>query len=88
MIQIGYLKDLIATIGFLISIILIVITKDLNKYKNLIIYLLSACFLVDAIFSLNIKYHCLKFGLNIPTYSFIFGSTFAVLVFIHYLIKG
>ena len=71
MIQIGYFKDITATLGFLISIILIAITKDLNKYKNLIIYFLSACFLVDGIFSLNSKYHCLKFGL-IPTYSFMF----------------
>ena len=44
---IGYIKDLIASLLFLLTAIIFLLIKDLNKIKKLIIILLFICFSVD-----------------------------------------
>ena len=70
----GYIKDLIASIFFILSIILIINTKDLNKIKGNIIYILSICAIVDGIYSINKNYHYQKIGYNVSTISLGMGG--------------
>tara|TARA_Y100000287_G_C13982841_1_gene238983 strand:- start:228 stop:503 length:276 start_codon:yes stop_codon:yes gene_type:complete len=88
MLKIGYTKDIFATFAFLGALILTILCKDLNIYKNFIIHMLATCFLVDAFFSLSTKYHCVDVGPNGPTYSLLIGFLVVIFGIYYYLIKG
>ena len=62
--KLGYVKDLFATIGFLICIILINITRDLNNHRRNIISILVLAFILDGLFTINPPWHCEEIGKN------------------------
>lgn len=76
----GYYKDYIASILFLIAIIILYKVKDLNKLKNMVLCILILCFFVDLSFTINPEYHYTKIGYNTPSY-IIFGGAL-ILIFI------
>lgn len=81
---IGFIKDLLATFLFLICIIFIYYIQDLNKYKKYILFALLICLIIDLLFSLNYKYHCMNYGYNIPTFIIIY----AIIIFLFILLYG
>lgn len=58
--ELGYFKDLCATIFFFFMLCIIKHKKNLNNYKTQIISLLTIAFTIDGLFSLNPKWHCDK----------------------------
>ena len=76
----GYYKDFMASIMFLIAIIIIYKVKDLNKLKKMALIILILCFFVDMSFTINPEYHYTKIGYNTPSY-IIFGGAL-ILIFI------
>lgn len=80
----GYTKDKVAAVLFLLFSILLYFVKDLNKLKYAFIIALLIGFTIDGSFTINPKYHFEKFGNNIPTYIVIFGAiAFITLIIIY-----
>lgn len=80
----GYTKDKIAAILFLLFSILLYFVKDFNKLKNAFIFALLIGFTIDGTFTINPNYHFEKFGNNIPTYVVILGAiAFITLIIIY-----
>lgn len=69
MLTLGYIKDFIACILFLVAIFIVFFIKDLNVLKGIILLCLFFGFLVDGLFSIQSSYHGEYIGYNVPTYS-------------------
>ena len=81
---IGYTKDKVAAVLFLVLSILLYFVKDFNKLKYAFIIALLIGFTVDASFTINPKYHFKKIGNNIPSYIVVLGAiAFITLIIIY-----
>ena len=85
--KVGYIKDFLASINFVLMIIFGLQITDLNKYKKYGIILLFIFLVVDGLFSLNSEYHCMNYGMNIPSYV-LSSSVVIVLGFYYYVYKN
>lgn len=83
MYNIGYVKDFLACILFLVCILCLIQIKDLNRYKTYIFIAILLGFTIDGIFSLNKDYHCLNVGYNLPTYILIIAVVCFVMIFLN-----
>ena len=81
---VGYIKDFIASLLFLLTAIMFLLIKDLNKIKKLIIILLFICFSVDFSFTIFPKFHFTKIGYNAPTLIFFTGLLIGIILIIIY----
>ena len=62
----GYVKDTVASIGFLFSAFMIYFLKDLEDVRLLMVCILGIAFGMDALFTTFPSYHFEKIGHNIP----------------------
>ena len=69
----GYVKDAIASLGFLLSGVMIYFLKDLEAVRVLIVCILGIAFVMDALFTMYPGYHSTEIGHNIPTYIVVVG---------------
>ena len=76
---VGYIKDFIASLLFLLTTIIFLLIKDLNKIKKLIIILLFICFSVDFSFTIFPKFHFTKIGYNASTFIFFTGLLIGII---------
>jgi len=87
MYTIGYCKDAMATILFLLYfVIFCYLVEDINAYKPLILMGLVLGFCIDGTFSLLPKYHHTLIGKNIPTL-IVFGAAIFHIGFCFYFFK-
>lgn len=63
----GGLKDMMACIFFIVMFVTLYKVNDFNPLKKYILLALFAGCIMDGIYSVNRKYHCIKVGYNIPT---------------------
>jgi hypothetical protein len=68
----GYLKDCFTCFVFILIVILVYLTRDLNTIKLFIMIGLFLNILMDSLFSINPHYHFDRIGKNEAT--IIFGS--------------
>ena len=64
--RLGYIKDLLASLFFIIAMV-VVYNVDLNEWRKIIYYMLFLAFLIDGFFSLNPDYHTEYLGRNLPS---------------------
>ena len=69
----GYVKDTVASIGFLFSAFMIYFLKDLEDVRLLMVCILGIAFGMDALFTTFPSYHFEKIGHNIPTFILFLG---------------
>ena len=81
---IGYIKDLISSVLFLVSGIVLLLIKDVNKIKKLLVILLFICFSVDFSFTIFPKFHFTKIGYNLPTFIYFTGLLIGIIFIIIY----
>ena len=85
MYTIGYYKDLLATIHYLIYFVVFYYDDNINKYRDLLLVMLLIGFLIDFTFSVSPSSYKLPFGKNKPTY-IIISALFANTLFsVYYL---
>ena len=66
--KLGYIKDYVASILFLISAIMLYFIKDINPLKRPILLALILGFIIDFSYTINPSYHFSVMGYNTPTY--------------------
>jgi hypothetical protein len=59
---------MMACFFFFLILITLYKVENFNPLKQYILLALFGGFLIDGIYSINRKYHCVKIGYNIPTF--------------------
>ena len=80
MYKLGYVKDCIATLLFVVLLLFFIIVRDVNKYKLFFIIGLLLVILVDGAFSLYPNYHNVIIGYNKLTYFILFIGALLLLL--------
>tara|TARA_B100001121_G_C18607116_1_gene582460 strand:- start:179 stop:472 length:294 start_codon:yes stop_codon:yes gene_type:complete len=79
--KVGYIKDFLATINFLLLLVFALNINDLNKYKNYGLFLLIIFLCVDGYYSTNEEHHCINFGHNNPSY--LLSASVVIILFLY-----
>lgn len=69
--SVGYIKDLLAFLAFIIVFIITYNTADIQKFRIIILWALLLCISIDGVFTCNPEYHNTILGNNNATYSII-----------------
>ena len=78
----GYLKDAMASFGFLLSGGIIYFLKDLEAVRILILCILGIAFGIDSLFTVYPWYHSTEIGHNIPTYIVVVGFCIGIVLLV------